>query len=139
DGIIDEETFSQIREMDDPDDPELFSAGIVFGFFDQAEQTFGEMRRAISEKNLEQLSSLGHFLKGSSAALGVFKVQAICETIQNNGKMRDEVRDENITSEDALKRIKDLLRNAELEYRIAKAWFLKLYPDGGPEGGDEED
>ena len=46
-GIIDEETFEQIREMDDPDDDELFSAGIVFGFFEQAENTFGEMREAM--------------------------------------------------------------------------------------------
>ena len=89
-------------------------------------------RLCSSEKDLPRLSSLGHFLKGSSAALGVTKVQAICETIQNNGKLRDEVADEDITEEEALKRIKELLRNAELEYRVAKAWFLKLYPGDAP-------
>lgn len=53
--IIDEDTLGQIREMDegDEDDDEggvgsrEFSRGIVFGFFDQAEQTFSQMQRAL--------------------------------------------------------------------------------------------
>src|SRR5712671_7481104 len=40
-------------------------------------------------KDLEQLSSLGHFLKGSSAALGVTHVRASCEEIQNYGKQQE--------------------------------------------------
>lgn len=39
------ETFSQILEMDEPDDHE-FSQSIVYGFFDQAETTFEEMDTA---------------------------------------------------------------------------------------------
>ena len=51
DGIIEMETFQQIRDMDEDDDDEggddEFSRGIVWGFFDQAEKTFGEMREAL--------------------------------------------------------------------------------------------
>ncbi|RMZ79317.1 hypothetical protein DV737_g3473, partial [Chaetothyriales sp. CBS 132003] len=43
---IDRNTFDQILEMDEPDDRE-FSAGIVFGFFDQAETTFEEIESAL--------------------------------------------------------------------------------------------
>ena len=33
--------------MDDDEDERDFSKGIVFGFFDQAEQTFGKMDKAL--------------------------------------------------------------------------------------------
>lgn len=41
-------------------------------------------------KDLNQLSELGHFLKGSSATLGFTHVKDACEKIQNLGKMKDE-------------------------------------------------
>ena len=41
-------------------------------------------RRA--DKDLEKLSQLGHFLKGSSATLGLVKVRDHCEKIQRYGK-----------------------------------------------------
>jgi osomolarity two-component system, phosphorelay intermediate protein YPD1 len=36
------------------------------------------------------LSQLGHFLKGSSATLGLIKVRDSCEKIQNYGANKDE-------------------------------------------------
>jgi osomolarity two-component system phosphorelay intermediate protein YPD1 len=44
---IDSATFEQILEMDDDEDDREFSRSIVFGFFDQAEQTFTEMEEAL--------------------------------------------------------------------------------------------
>lgn len=38
---------------------------------------------------MEKLSSLGHFLKGSSATLGLNKVRDDCEKIQRYGKKED--------------------------------------------------
>ena len=54
-GIIDLDTFQQIRDMDEDEDEEVdedadpreFSRGIVYGFFDQAKKTFGEMSDAL--------------------------------------------------------------------------------------------
>ena len=43
---VDLQTFSQILEMDEPGDNE-FSQSIVFGFFDQAEETFEQMNDAL--------------------------------------------------------------------------------------------
>lgn len=44
---IDVATFEQILEMDDDEDEHEFSKSIVFGFFDQAEQTFKDMDDAL--------------------------------------------------------------------------------------------
>lgn len=41
-------------------------------------------------KDLEELSSLGHFLKGSSATLGFSHVKDECEKIQHYGHKMDE-------------------------------------------------
>lgn len=38
------------------------------------------------EEDLDTLSALGHFLKGSSATLGLVKVRDGCEKIQRYGK-----------------------------------------------------
>jgi len=44
---IDAATFEQILEMDDDEDDREFSRSIVFGFFEQAEQTFDQMETAL--------------------------------------------------------------------------------------------
>ncbi|OAL68190.1 hypothetical protein A7C99_0588 [Trichophyton rubrum] len=87
---LDVGTFEQILEMDDEDQEREFSRSIVYGFFDQAEATFLKMESAISSEDLAELSQLGHFLKGSSATLGLTKVKDACEKIQNYGQQKDE-------------------------------------------------
>ena len=44
-----------------------------------------------AEQDLDELSSLGHFLKGSSATLGLVKVRDSCEKIQHYGARKDEI------------------------------------------------
>ena len=183
-GIIDMETFQQIRDMDDEDEDEEvgeggaheFSKGIVWGYFEQAEATFKQMEQAMcvqvfhgkrselttntlsvflfqsnsnccsrcnclvsdpvdhivlfqhsAEASLTNLSSLGHFLKGSSAALGIIKVQAICEKMQHYGNLRDEEAGESLQEDEALKRIEKLLVQCKKDYEVAKVWLVKLY------------
>ncbi|KAF8454567.1 osomolarity two-component system, phosphorelay intermediate protein YPD1, partial [Terfezia claveryi] len=87
--IIDLETFSQILDMDDDEERE-FSKTIVFEFFEQAEKTIIDMREGLRMKDLGVLSSLGHFLKGSSATLGLIKIKNACEAIQHLGAGQDE-------------------------------------------------
>jgi len=88
---VDMATFEQILDMDDEEEPDReFSRGIVFGFIEQAEQTFDKMDQALAEKDLNELSSLGHFLKGSSATLGFTKIKDECERIQHYGHKKDE-------------------------------------------------
>jgi len=141
-GIIDMETFGQIREMDEeeddddgdddgPRDPHAFSKGIVFGYFDQAEATFLQMEEAVAEPSLKKLSSLGHFLKGSSAALGIVKVQESCEKMQHYGNLRDEEVGEALDQNEAMRRIRILIEQCRTDYGVAKAFLIRLYSEGG--------
>jgi osomolarity two-component system phosphorelay intermediate protein YPD1 len=87
------------------------------------------------EKDLESLSSLGHFLKGSSAALGVCKVQSSCEDIQHYGQLREG--NKVIKEDDAIAKIGTTLARAREEYQVAKVWLQEFY---GPEDqGDSEE
>ncbi|KAL6453256.1 YPD1 Phosphorelay intermediate protein YPD1 [Candida maltosa Xu316] len=67
------------------EDEEGFSHSLFETFVSQVEETFEEIDNYLKEKNLEKLSSSGHFLKGSAAALGLAKIANQCERIQNYG------------------------------------------------------
>ncbi|KAF3911440.1 hypothetical protein ABW20_dc0104551 [Dactylellina cionopaga] len=123
---VDIETFEQILEMDEDPDDKDFSKPLVFGFFDQAETTFDEMDIAITEKDLDKLSALGHFLKGSSATLGIKNVRDSCEKIQHWGAKKDETGNKDISEEKALKYIKDIVPQMKKEYTEVETW-LKQY------------
>lgn len=124
---IDKSTFEQILEMDDDDDRD-FSKGIVYGFFDQAESTFDKMGKALDEKKLSELSSLGHFLKGSSATLGLNKVKEACEKIQHYGAGKDETGTVAEPDESAsLKNIETTLKEAKQDYSEVETFLRKFY------------
>lgn len=81
-----------------------------------------------AKHDLTQLSKHGHFLKGSSAALGVVQVQEICEKIQHLGNRFDPDKEPQvkISAEDALARIKPLLARLKDE-RAAAEKFFEIY------------
>jgi len=125
---IDAVTFEQILEMDDDEDDREFSRSIVFGFFEQAESTFVKMEDALERKDLDELSSLGHFLKGSSATLGLTKVKDSCEKIQHYGQKKD---DAGTTDEPdvqkCLTRIETTLKAVREEYDEVKVVLKRFY------------
>ncbi|KAI5969710.1 YPD1 [Candida margitis] len=81
--LVDWGVFSEILQMDE--DEEGFSQQLVETFVSQVEETFDKIEQYLQEKDLEQLSSSGHFLKGSAAALGLTSISEECERIQNYG------------------------------------------------------
>ncbi|KAG1445893.1 hypothetical protein G6F56_009753 [Rhizopus delemar] len=117
-------TFDQLLDMDDEDDHE-FSYSIVVNYFEQAEATFKDMDDALEKKDLPELSRLGHFLKGSSAAIGLKKVKATCEKIQNVGNKLDEGKE--LKEEEALERIGPLLPQVKTEYSEAEEYLKNFY------------
>ncbi|BCR97019.1 Hpt domain-containing protein [Aspergillus luchuensis] len=132
-GSIDESTFEQILEMDDDDSDRDFSKGIVFGFFDQAESTFVKMEDALRREDLSDLSSLGHYLKGSSATLGLTKVKDACEKIQHYGAGKDETGStDEPEKKTSLSRIEKTLTQVKEDYKEVEAFLRKYY------GEDEE-
>lgn len=89
--LINWSIFQELLLMDE--DEEGFALSLVETFVQQANDTFKEIELLLNnkteynEENLKKLSSIGHYLKGSAAALGLQKVQNQCERIQNYGKM----------------------------------------------------
>lgn len=156
--IIDMETFRQILDLDE-DETHEFSAGMVWAYFSQARNTFENMDRALyatsycistvrtahiclyahsrAARDLSQLSELGHFLKGSSAALGVSKVQASCERMQHYGQRRDDQAGSDLAEDDALDRIRKLLSQVKTEYADAETWLKDWYREHNATPEDE--
>jgi HPt (histidine-containing phosphotransfer) domain-containing protein len=86
-----------------------------------------------SRKNrqLDSLSTLGHFLKGSAAQLGVRQLKSSCAKIQLYGSLQEETDTGTapISSDDALKRIRSLVSQARKEYHVAETELRRWYDD----------
>lgn len=85
------------------------------------------------KRDLAQLSSLGHFLKGSSATLGMTKVKDSCEKIQHLGakKNADGTKDE--PDEDkCLAQLKTIIKQAKAEFADVEKRLRKFYEPEGP-------
>jgi len=84
--------------------------------------------RCRNDRDLPELSSLGHFLKGSSATLGLTKVRDCCEKIQHIGQMKDEAGTTDEPDEaECLERIKETLAVVKEEYAEVEKVLKKFY------------
>ncbi|KAK8200285.1 signal transduction histidine kinase [Phyllosticta capitalensis] len=131
---IDTATFEQILEMDDDEEAREFSKSIVFDFFQQADSTFEKMETSLKEKDLAQLSQLGHFLKGSSATLGLTKVKDSCEKIQHFGANKDETGTHNEPDDKVcLERLTKTIAQAKQEFKDVEKVLRKFYKSNDDE------
>ncbi len=81
-------------------------------------------------KDLAQLSALGHFLKGSSATLGLTKVKDSCEKIQHLGARKDESGDDtSMDDQGCLDKISGTLVTVKAEYKEAEKMLKRFYHD----------
>ncbi|KAG0141158.1 hypothetical protein CROQUDRAFT_664211 [Cronartium quercuum f. sp. fusiforme G11] len=126
--LVDMETFGQLLEMDD-DEEHTFSKSLTWDYFDQAVTTFKEMDAAVLAGDLITLSRKGHFLKGSSAALGLNKVKASCEKMQHYGNRKKANGEGALTEDEAMERCKDLLEQLKDEQKLSKAWLERFYAE----------
>lgn len=144
--------------MDDDEDEREFSKSIVYGFFEQADATFMKMDTALyvgpfharafplrsmslkpniishsQKEDLASLSSLGHFLKGSSATLGLTKVKDSCEKIQHYGDLKDEHGNpSNKDDTSLLSLIRSTLEVVKVDYEEAERLLKRFYRDPEP-------
>ena len=88
-------------------------------------------------ENLDELSKLGHFLKGSSAAIGLNKVKCTCEKIQYCGILKDENGESSITQDEAKDHIASLLENVKKEYQEAEKYLKNFYEKRGSAISDD--
>lgn len=81
DGIVDMDAFSQILALDETDPSREFSKALVWAWCDQAEHAVEEMEEFLANGNVTALASKAHYLKGSSASLGLIHVSQTCQSI----------------------------------------------------------
>ncbi|BAO41260.1 Phosphorelay intermediate protein YPD1 [Kluyveromyces marxianus] len=123
DHIINWDILNEIVSMDEDDAG--FSQSLLIQFFEQAQSTFEKMEEHINtDKNLDQLGQLGHFLKGSSASLGLQRIAWVCERIQNYGQKKE---GPGISDEQYLQLIKQCLALSQTEFALAKEELGKFY------------
>ena len=77
-----------------------------------------------------QLSSLGHFLKGSSATLGLVKVRDSCEKIQHWGSLKESGAEDaaEISPNIALRNIGAILPTVKADCSDAENRLKAFYP-----------
>lgn len=121
-GLVEWSVFSEIIAMDE--DEEGFSHGLVVTFVQQVVETFDEIEQNLKSKDLDKLSALGHYLKGSAAALGLVKISSQCERIQNYGH-RDNFDDFKIDSDLSESDTEFWLLLIEDAFQKAKSGFEK--------------
>ena len=80
-----------------------------------------------AKRDLSELADLGHFLKGSSAALGVIKVRSSCADIQDYGHLKEDAN--KLTEAEAIVKITESLARAREEYGEAKRVLESFYED----------
>lgn len=84
------------------------------------------------DKDLDELSSLGHFLKGSSATLGFNKVRDSCQVIQQYGHKLNLDGTPETDEEVCLKKITDALETVKVDFadleKDLKAFFNSSEP-----------
>lgn len=155
--------------MDDDEEEREFSREIVYGFFDQARNTFGDMDTARwvggsplffffslffphpslfyspllhssdpftpltvprrQNQDLPKLSSLGHFLKGSSATLGLSKVRDACERIQHLGQRKSDANAQEGTHPDEwyLARLAEVISQVKADVHVVERMLKTFY------------
>jgi osomolarity two-component system, phosphorelay intermediate protein YPD1 len=76
---------------------------------------------------LPELSRLGHFLKGSSATLGLNKVKDCCEKIQRYGKKENVDGSSQPDEKLCLERIVEEFETLKTEYTAAERALMQFY------------
>ncbi|PVU96000.1 hypothetical protein BB561_001464 [Smittium simulii] len=122
--ILDHNIFNQLVEMDD--DEHVFLSQLILNYFKHAETTFDKIRYCINTGDLDQLSRLGHSLKGSSASIGLTRMKQACERLQVLGKYKEQV-DSNMPDEYLIEAAKIELKATEIEYKRVEEMFIYFF------------
>lgn len=81
------------------------------------------------KQDLSSLHKLGHFLKGSSASVGLVTVSSSCAAMQNYGGLLNAEGSASIERKEALEKCADLMPTLKKEQERAKKWLEDFYQE----------
>lgn len=84
------EIVEQLMELDEDDGMYEFTNRILQDYFTQMEEKMPEIHNLVVNRRYEDAAHLGHFLKGSSAAIGAECISDICDKIQHYKEQSEE-------------------------------------------------
>lgn len=90
------------------------------------------------ERDLSELSSLGHFLKGSSATLGFNKVRDSCQIIQQYGHKQTVDGTDEPDEEICLSKIKDAVEAVKVDFADVEKELRVFFGESLDDEEDEE-
>ncbi|KAI8832620.1 signal transduction histidine kinase [Chytriomyces cf. hyalinus JEL632] len=126
--VVDRSVFDGLLDMDDDPVRREFSRDIALQYCHQTKGALAEIQHALRNNDIESLGRLGHFQKGSSAALGLRKVQSTCEQIQHLGRRID--KDGNalrLSDAEILVHLDRLVRELFVVNREAENWLREFF------------
>lgn len=141
-GLVDWPVFSELVAMDE--DEEGFSKGLFQTFVDQFKDTYKELDENVELKDLDKLSSLGHYLKGSAAALGLVTIAEQCERMQNYGhkiNCDDYSLDSDLSESDGdaywVSLVEDAMAKAKTAFEESKEALIEYFGDFDAEASED--
>jgi osomolarity two-component system phosphorelay intermediate protein YPD1 len=136
--------FSDILELDDEDE-QYFSRSLVCDFFVLALRTFAEMDACLSvhytsthhliilteidreTQDIKQLWTKARFLRGPSATLGIYKVDAICARIEHMTGVSDTFQADGDSKTSLCTSTRVLLEQAKQHFAEAENALRRFY------------
>ena len=80
--VLDPMTIANLKKLD-RNDGESFFQDLIHTYMVNSTKTIQDLKMAVEEKNFSHIRKLAHLLKGSSANLGIKKLTAICQTLED--------------------------------------------------------
>ncbi|KAJ3120344.1 hypothetical protein HK098_004667 [Nowakowskiella sp. JEL0407] len=124
DDAVDPEIFGELLFLDDDG---AFARDIVKKYFKQAYDRMPSIETSFEAKDLDELYKHAHFLKGSSAMVGLRRINAIFEKIQYHTKLKDESGKKNIPESEAWIAIESLIKQSRVEHRSAEEELTEFF------------
>lgn len=127
--IISADLFDNVLMLDVQRNDHNDSYGVIKTFLQQVDETIVEFDQLFNQKKMEDLSRRGHFLKGSSATLGIKKIRLDCEKIQHYASYKDLDGTRALTSPEAESMLETVLSELKDHWAEARRHLQYLYAE----------